>query len=87
MLNGHSYFRSDVKRLNKNRKQREREFNKKVYITKLKQVIIASDLIKVKPKGKKGFTEVSCSCTASLRINSLFPLGVVRHSEIHKRTY
>lgn len=50
-------YRSDVKRLNKNRKQREREFNKKVYITKLKQIIIASDLIKVAPKGKKGFTE------------------------------
>lgn len=50
-------YRSDTKRLNKNRKQRLREFNKKTYITKLKQVIIASDLIKVKPKGKKGFTE------------------------------
>ena len=48
----------EQKRLEKNRKQRETD-KKKVYITKLKKVIFASDLIKVKPKGKKGLTEVS----------------------------
>lgn len=47
----------DVKRLKKNEKQREREWKKKVYITRLKSIIIASDLVSVQPKGRRQFTE------------------------------
>lgn len=49
----------EVKRLKKNRKQRERELKKKIYIDTLKQIIIHSPLVDVKPKGSRKFTEVS----------------------------
>ncbi len=56
-----SYRKSiDSKRLKKNKKQRQREWKKKVYITALKKVIINSPLLDVKPKGSRRFTEV-CS--------------------------
>ena len=49
----------ESKRLKKNKKQREREWKKKVYINALKKVIVSSPLLDVKPKGSRRFTEVS----------------------------
>lgn len=48
-----------IRRLKKNKKQRDREKKKKLYITKLKNILIASDLVDANPKGTRQFTEVS----------------------------
>lgn len=50
--------RDEAKRLKKNHRQKMREWKKNKYLNELRDIIIASNLLDVKPKGRRRFTEV-----------------------------